>query len=136
MLCSGLYKILSVRKKNFPYRFEIQEFKEKYKLDLVNTVFLTDGDSNDSESKFAAEGRINHLSKYGNDYNLVFRDPKTMLEGIKPPGAETTVGLLNLLKSMTGINVIGLLLFHGMIHNQMTVLIMQTKFLVILSVEL
>ena len=92
-----------------------KEFKEKYKLDLVNTVFLTDGDSNDSESKFAAEGRINYLSKYGNDYNLVFRDPKTMLEGIKPPGAETTVGLLNLLKSMTGINVIGFFIspFYG-----------------------
>lgn len=91
-----------------------REFKEQYKLDLVNTVFLTDGDSNDSEAKHS-KGRIEHLSKYGKDYNLVFRDPKTMLEGVKPPGAETTVGLLNLLKSMTGINVIGFFIspFYG-----------------------
>lgn len=84
-----------------------KNFKAKYKLDVVNTVFLTDGDSNDAGLKYCNNGHSLHVDKYNNDYNLIFRCPKTMAEGRKPPGAETTVALLEMLKNIAGVNVIG-----------------------------
>ena len=89
----------------------VKEFKNKYKLDVVNTVFLTDGEANDTNSiidkqRAGGEAYIGTSHTITNS-NVIIRDIKTMSEGKKPPGADLTVGLLNLLKSITGVNVIG-----------------------------
>lgn len=86
-----------------------KQFKTNYKLDVVNTVFLTDGDSNDTGMKYDDNGRTTYIDKYNGDYTLIVRDPETKLEGKKTPRAETTIALLNLLKKVAGVNVIG---FH------------------------
>jgi hypothetical protein len=86
-----------------------KQFKTSYKLDVVNTVFLTDGDSNDTGMKYDSDERTSYLDKYNGDYTLIVRDPETKLEGKKAPRAETTVALLDLLKKVAGVNVIG---FH------------------------
>lgn len=84
----------------------VKVFKEKYKLDVVNTVFLTDGDSNDTYDKY--QNGIKTRFGYRSDlYNLIIRDKKTMEEGRKTPKAQLTIGLLQLLKNMTGVNTIG-----------------------------
>ncbi len=84
----------------------VKVFKEKYKLDVVNTVFLTDGDSNDTYDKY--QNGIKTRFGYRSDlYNLIIRDKKTMEEGRKTPKAQVTIGLLQLLKNMTGVNTIG-----------------------------
>lgn len=83
----------------------VPEFQKKYKLQVVNTVFLTDG-----------EGHV--LSKikdssidygYRNEYNLVYRDPKTLAQ-IKDDNhnrVSNSKPFLYLLKQRTGCNVIG-----------------------------
>jgi hypothetical protein len=83
----------------------VPEFQKKYKLQVVNTVFLTDGEGH-------------HLSKikdssmdYGirNEYNLVYRDPKTLAQ-IKDDNhnrVSNSKPFLYLLKQRTGCNVIG-----------------------------
>jgi hypothetical protein len=89
----------------------VKQFKDKYKLDVVNTVFLTDGEANDTHTIIDKQ-RANGETYIGTTHsvltsNVIIRDTKTMSEGKKPPGADLTVGLLNLLKNITGVNVIG-----------------------------
>lgn len=87
----------------------VNEFKRKYRLDIVNTVFLTDGESNETNYKLNSEGESTYLgNRYRlRDYNLVIRDVKTMSEGKKPHKAEITVAFLNLLRECTNTNIIG-----------------------------
>jgi hypothetical protein len=96
----------------------LNEFKKKYRLDVVNAVFLTDGDSNESNEMFDAEKDRNvQVMQYGNkDCNVIFRDIASGTEGKKPPRAEMTRGLLNLLKATTGVNILGFFLVPGQ-HN-------------------
>ena len=84
-----------------------RNFRKQYRLDVVNTVFLTDGDSNDYGTKYGADGKTTFLDKYSNNYNLIIRHTETMCEGKKPPGADTTLALLELLKQVSNVNVIG-----------------------------
>jgi hypothetical protein len=89
----------------------VKQFKDKYKLDVVNTVFLTDGESNES-NEIVDNSRPNHSNFIATTHsvfnsNMIIRDISTMTEGKKPPKADVTVGLLNLLKNITGVNVIG-----------------------------
>ena len=85
----------------------IPKFKQSYKLDVVNAVFLTDGDANDIPFYINDENSTNYIDKYNGDYNLIIRDTRTMSEGKKPPGAEMTVALLQLLKDVTKSNILG-----------------------------
>lgn len=86
----------------------VNKFKADYKLDVVNTVFLTDGDANETVEKYGASYPLPYCS-YGErkNVNVIIRDKKTMSEGRKPAKADLTIGLLNLLKDVTGVNVIG-----------------------------
>jgi len=89
----------------------VKQFKDKYKLDVVNTVFLTDGEANDT-NEIVDKQRAGGTTHIGTTHsvlksNVIIRDVNTMSEGKKPPNADLTVGLLNLLKSVTGVNVIG-----------------------------
>ena len=83
----------------------IPEFQKKYKLQVVNAVFLTDGEGH-------------HLSKikdstmdYGirNEYNLIYRDPKTLaqMKDDNHNRISNSKPFLYLLKQRTGCNVIG-----------------------------
>jgi hypothetical protein len=83
----------------------VPEFQKKYKLQVVNAVFLTDGEGH-------------HLSRikdssmdYGtrNEYNLIYRDPKTLAQ-VKDDNnnrISNSKPFLYLLKQRTGCNVIG-----------------------------
>jgi Mg-chelatase subunit ChlD len=84
-----------------------RNFRKQYRLDVVNTVFLTDGDSNEYGTKYGADGKTTYLDKYNNDFNLIVRHTETMCEGKKPPRADTTLALLELLKQVSNVNVIG-----------------------------
>ena len=92
----------------------VKLFREKYKLDIVNTVFLTDGESNDTSARYSESSSTGKESFHGytwrsRPYNLIMRDKNTMAEGHCGPGSLPTVALLDLLKNVTGVNVIG---FH------------------------
>lgn len=87
----------------------VREFRKAYRLDIVNTVFLTDGDSNDNYRMWQGGVAQTFAGRWATNYNLVIRDKKTMIEGKAPPNTEITVAFLNLLKNSTGVNVIG---FH------------------------
>jgi len=92
----------------------VPEFQKKNKLQVVNTVFLTDGESHLIDSVYRG-----HANRYGNlryNYNegkcdrICIRDPKTghqeiykNVRGVK----HQTEALLKLLKSRTKSHVIG-----------------------------
>jgi hypothetical protein len=84
-----------------------KEFKEKYRLDVVNTVFLTDGESNDKGTIYGEKGHDRYYDKYNNDCNVIVRHSKTMAEGKKIPGAVLTTALLELLRTVANTNAIG-----------------------------
>lgn len=86
----------------------VKTFKEKYRLDVVNTVFLTDGDSNETHDKLNETGASHRIAPYGEkDCNIVIKDAETGKEGLSKPGQQLTIGLLKLLKSKLNCNVIG-----------------------------
>lgn len=100
-----------------------KEFKKKYKVDKVNTVFLTDGESNHLQYAEVIEETEDHKSyvrrrslAYQSDvYNICFKDPKTGYvdtnicgsDGWNTIGYTVTAKLLNYYKWMTGSKVIG-----------------------------
>jgi len=88
----------------------VKEFRKQYKLDVVNTVFLTDGDSD--ENRYVNGGTNIPNPKY-QSFNLIIRDTKTMNEGKALPGTEMTVALLELLRANTGVNVLGFFISAG-----------------------
>ena len=95
----------------------IPQFKEAYKLDIVNTVILTDGEADDVErvvvdsttSEYTKSMYLN--DKYGIGYkkesNTAITDRSTGKTGHAKPGQPLTTALLNLLKENTGTNLIG-----------------------------
>jgi len=93
-------------------------------LQIVNTVFLTDGDANHlSGIYFDDAGRHSdtHWSGRGFDSKkisrVVFRDPKTKNEvsyEVKSMHrSEQTTALIKLLKARTNCNIIGFYIAHG-----------------------
>jgi hypothetical protein len=91
----------------------VETFKKKYRLDVVNTVFLTDGDSNECNTKYASEKAegYDYIQRWNNtDRNLVIRDTRRNSQAVALPGTLLTQGLLSLLKESTGSNVIGFFL--------------------------
>jgi hypothetical protein len=99
-----------------------KEFKDKHRLDIVNTVFLTDGESNDRGSVYGERGNDMYYDKYNNDCNVIVRHTKTMAEGKKVPGADLTVALLELLRNVTNTKAIGFFISpyygRGVIQNR------------------
>lgn len=87
-------------------------FKETYKLDIVNTIFLTDGDGNFTDGIISPEGREQSANTYyGLRYremaNIIVTDPKTKIFGHAKPGQSITAALLDLLRKRTGTNLVG-----------------------------
>ena len=97
----------------------VKEFRKKYRLDIVNTVFLTDGDANETNRIVHEPGERGYIpnSRYG-DSNIIVRDVKTMNEGRARPKSDLTIALLELLKANTGVNVIGFYISSGNFKRQ------------------
>ena len=94
----------------------IPQFQKKYRLQVVNTVFLTDGEGNSSNG-YIGENKIpsyfNSRSWTSSGYKpniLVLTDPKTRhqerVKSISKP-TEQTAAFIKLLKLRTNCNIIG-----------------------------
>jgi len=99
-----------------------KKFKSKYNVDKVNTVFLTDGESNHlafNQSQESNDGttynRRRSLAYCSEGYNVCLKDPKTgyvktnITENAfwSSAGFHVTKNLIEYYKWMTGSNVIG-----------------------------
>jgi hypothetical protein len=93
----------------------VPAFQKKYKLQIVNTVFLTDGEGGMLNSVFGENdqdsGYYNRYNDKGKKQNLVFRDPVTKHQEFTGADAsnrmEQTNALIRLLKKRTNSNIIG-----------------------------
>jgi hypothetical protein len=104
----------------------IPEFQKNYKLQIVNTVFLTDGEGNPVRNVYYTgdDGRprsgynnpdLDYSSSYGKDRVLVIRDPITKHEEkvYQPYGPELMSAYIKILKARTQCNVIGFYVLSG-----------------------
>lgn len=95
----------------------VPEFKKANKLQIVNTVFLTDGDSNGMRGYYDDRGSSMGF-RYGK-YMTVLRDPKTKHQETVDMSAgyqmqvHMTTALIKLLKERVGGNVIGFYVISG-----------------------
>ena len=89
----------------------IPEFKKQYKLQIVNTVFLTDGEGHGSKRVYEKETGTD-----GKDFlwarpqpgTMIIRDKKTMHQVVcNHQGYSASLPFLEMLKQTTGCNVIG-----------------------------
>lgn len=85
-------------------------FQKKYKLQIVNTVFLTDGEGSPIYEVYTDN---NGLTEYAGRYNrktLVIRDPVTKEQEVLKQNAVSfnqTSALIRLLKKRTNSNIVG-----------------------------
>jgi hypothetical protein len=84
----------------------INDFRAKNKLQVVNTIFLTDGDSNP----------INNMDTYSfhsKKVTNIIQDQKTKKQYIVASNSNPTPIILKILKDRTGCNLLGFYLFDG-----------------------
>lgn len=109
----------------------INQFRADHRLDIVNTIMLTDGDGAFTDRIYSEDYHFNPETPYASPKkrsiagvgwhpisevkhnNVIITDPVTKAIGIKIAGAPTTSGLLDLLRNATGSNVIGFYLNHS-----------------------
>ena len=86
----------------------VPHFKTINKLDIVNTIFLTDGDGNENTALIQGGNLVpfRYLAQ-SPTYNLVLKDKQTGLMAVAKPGQPVTVALLSLLKTRTDTNLVG-----------------------------
>ena len=103
----------------------VPEFQKQYKLQVVNTVFLTDGEGNICREVYDApdergiynykRSEHNYYSR-NNNYGLIIRDPlnknQEVVENIYKCSSHTSA-YVNLLKARTGCNVLGFYVISG-----------------------
>jgi hypothetical protein len=98
--------------------YYIPEFKEMHRLDIVNTIVLTDGEANETEEIIAPDGRRRHMNSvyeigWKGKANTVITDKATGKTGFAKPGQPLTAALLDLLKNRTGTNLVGYYILSG-----------------------
>jgi hypothetical protein len=105
----------------------VPKFKRDYKLEIVNVVYLTDGDGssvNKVHNKYRGSyDLLKGINIYSNnppdDYNvgnsLIIRDPVTKYESKMESrwGGESTSMFLEILKERTGANIVGFYILGG-----------------------
>ena len=99
----------------------VPEFQKQYKLQVVNTVFLTDGDGHTLADVFFTNERGYKVAGRGDNYDyrqqkkMVIRDVKTKHEVIveHPQGRELTAGYIKMLKLKTNCNIVGFYVLSG-----------------------
>lgn len=104
----------------------IPQFQKKYKLQMVNTVFLTDGEGDVLSGYYNSVGNYESFRNYGENRSnsLIMRDPLTkhqeLVESVHN-SKQQTAALIKLLKVRTKCNVLGFYLlsnreFNGYVH--------------------
>jgi hypothetical protein len=99
-------------------------FQKQYKLQVVNTVFLTDGDGHSLREVYYTnpDGYKTSGTNIGNEYDygkkikkLVLRDPLNKHEVIAdtPQGRELTAAYIKMLKKRTNSNIVGFYVLSG-----------------------
>ena len=94
----------------------VPEFKKNNKLQIVNTVFLTDGDSNRVSSYTSPKGQEMTPRDMYNETVLVIRDPKTGHEesvSSRQHSSFMTSAYIKLLKYRTNCNIVGFYIMAG-----------------------
>ena len=100
----------------------VPEFQKQYKLQIVNTVFLTDGDGHSlrevmrmSDKGYPTSGMGDYVSDYRTIRKFVIRDPKTKHEIIvdHPQGRALTSAYIEMLKKRTNSNIVGFYVLSG-----------------------
>jgi hypothetical protein len=99
----------------------VPTFQKQYKLQVVNTVFLTDGDGHSLREVFYTNADGYKTSGYGKEYTygqtkkLVIRDPLNKNEVIVdyPQGRELTSSYIQMLKKRTNSNIVGFYVLSG-----------------------
>lgn len=99
----------------------VPEFQKQYKLQIVNTIFLTDGDGHNVRDVFYVTERGYNNSGMGSEYTygkskkMVIRDPKTKHEITVdyPHGRALTAGYIQMLKARTNCNIVGFYVLSG-----------------------
>lgn len=98
----------------------IPTFQKQYKLQIVNAVFLTDGEGHTIRSTYDIDemGKITRVGKdYGRDnFGLIIRDPLTKQQEIIDNiynCAKHTAAYVKLLKARTNCNVLGFYVISG-----------------------
>jgi hypothetical protein len=92
----------------------VPEFQKQYKLQIVNTVFLTDGDG------ASVNEVIGESKPYNKSVTLVIRDPVTKNEEHCDDlyGSSLTSHYIKLLKARTNCNIIGFYVLSGREFNR------------------
>ena len=100
----------------------VRRFKRDHNVQIVNTVFLTDGDSSQAGCYLDSEGKEQHI---GRNDQLTIRDipSKSEVERSKTLGwsashRATTETLFNSLRKATGANIIGFFLVNRLDRNK------------------
>lgn len=101
----------------------VPEFQKQYKLQVVNTVFLTDGDGHSVRDIFYVNDRGYNTTGWGDSTGhnyraikkMVIRDPKTKREVVveHPQGRALTAGYIQMLKARTNCNIVGFYVLSG-----------------------
>jgi hypothetical protein len=99
----------------------VPQFQKQAKLQVVNTVFLTDGDGHSLREVFYMNDRGYQSSGTGqtSDWRvikkMVIRDPKTRQEVVAdhPNGRELTSNYIKMLKLRTNCNIVGFYVLTG-----------------------
>jgi hypothetical protein len=92
----------------------IPKFKSKYKLQVVNAIFLTDGDGHSLRSTIDSTQSCGYnFNSSSKNMRLIIRDPKTKAQVVCTKYSETTSKYLQLLKQRTGANLIGFYLLSN-----------------------
>jgi len=99
----------------------VPEFQKKHKLQIVNTIFLTDGESNNSNRYYQRDSYYGLTDVHMKCERLIIRDPVTKHEqkiDNRSGYSAQTNALIRLLKSRTGSNVIGFYVINGRDFNR------------------
>ena len=99
----------------------VPEFQKKNKLQIVNTIFLTDGESNNTNRYYQKDPYYGLTDVQMKCERLVMRDPVTKHEqkiDNRSGHSAQTNALIRLLKARTGSNVIGFYVINGRDFNR------------------
>jgi hypothetical protein len=99
----------------------VPEFQKKNKLQIVNTIFLTDGESNNSSRYYQKDSYYGLTDVSMKCDRLIIRDPVTKheekIDNNRSYDAQTNA-FIRLLKARTGSNVIGFYVINGRDFNR------------------
>lgn len=100
----------------------VPEFKRSRKIDVMNTIFLTDGEGVECLSMISDSNSpvsFRYLAR-DNLYNLVLRDRETNITVTAKPGEQVTSALLRMLQARSNTNLVGYYITNRSVKNSAT----------------